>query len=329
MKNFILLIAGLSAIFTSCKTDFDLNAPYKETMVIYGLLDANAPDSTQYIRISKGFLGEGNALIMAQQPDSFNYADILKVTLKEVVNGNTVNTFTLERVDTIPKDQGLFAYPYQVYYRLPHQVLNLNSFYLLEVENLQTGNKASSLTRIVHDITQIVNPSSADADFAGVGQFSVKFSPVMNGRIYDLVIRFHYTEDSASVISYHHVDWNFPDQYTSTSAQISFPYSRPEFYVLLSRSIPVKTGVTRTVGSPLSKNGKAIEFRMIAGSEDFYTYQQLNSPSNTSLQDPPLFTTVENGIGLFTSRILHIEARDMNTRSLDTLQDGHLTKDLF
>jgi len=80
MKKLIIFILTLSGIFTSCSTDFEINAPYKETMVIYGLL--NTLDTAQYIRISKAYLGEGNALIMAQEPDSINYADILDVKLE-------------------------------------------------------------------------------------------------------------------------------------------------------------------------------------------------------------------------------------------------------
>ncbi|TAH43585.1 MAG: DUF4249 family protein [Bacteroidetes bacterium] len=326
MKNFILLISLVSIVFSSCKTDFELNAPYKETMVIYGFLNAN--DSVQYIRISKGFLGEGNALIMAQQSDSINYADVLNVRMEEIVNGNVINTFVLSRVDTIPKEAGLFAYPYQVYYRLSNHNLNAIALYRLTAENRETGYKATSITRVVNDIVNITNPSIAEVNFASTGQFSVKFSPVNNGRIYDLVIRFHYTEDSSGVLSYHFVDWNFPDQFTSGSTDIIFPYARQDFYAILASSIPYKSGVSRTVGNA-AMGFPAIEFRMIAGTEDLYTYQQLNSASNTSLQDPPLFTTVENGLGLFTSRLIHLEFRNMTQKSIDSLEQGQFTRDLF
>ncbi len=213
MKKYILHIALVLMIFNSCKTDFDLNAPYKETMVIYGLLNS-ADDSAQYIRISKGFLGEGNALIMAQQADSINYADILDVQIAEEINGIVQNSYQLERVDSIPKDAGLFAYPYQVYYRLNNRALNSSSLYRLTVRNTQTGNVASSVTRIVKDLNpllDIVNPSPVpNTDFSAKNMFSVRFNSPENGRLFDLVIRFHYTEisNSDSSKTYHYVDWN-------------------------------------------------------------------------------------------------------------------------
>lgn len=330
MKKIILLIIVVSTVFTSCKSDFDLNAPYKETMVVYGFLNS-ADTIAQYIRISKAFLGEGNALIMAQQPDSINYADILDVKLEEILNGSSINTYQLERVDSIPKDAGLFAYPYQVYYLLKNQRVNSTSMYRLTIRNTQTGNTASSLTRIVKDLNSSIdidNPSAADADFAPANMFSVKFRPVSNGKVYDVVIRFHYTEDSAGILSYHFVDWNFPDQFVSSTNDIIFPYYRPDFYRLLANSIPFKSGVTRVPGNS-SLGYPPMEFQILAGTEDFHTYLELNSSSNTSLQDPPLFTTVENGVGLFTSRLIHIERRNLTQRSIDTLFEGHLTKDLF
>jgi len=67
--HFIFLLPVL--FINSCKTDFDIIAPYKETTVVYGLLDPDT--SVQYIKINKAFLGEGDALVMAQQMDSTNY----------------------------------------------------------------------------------------------------------------------------------------------------------------------------------------------------------------------------------------------------------------
>ena len=85
MKKFIAAALILSASLYACKTDFDVIAPYREVMVIDGLLDAT--DSVQTVSVTKAFLGEGNALVMAQQSDSLNYADVLDVQLEKVSGG--------------------------------------------------------------------------------------------------------------------------------------------------------------------------------------------------------------------------------------------------
>ena len=114
MKKAFLLLSAVVFI-NSCKTDFDTIAPYKEVMVVYGLLNPN--ETTQYIRISKAYLGEGNALVMAQQGDSINYADVLTVTMDRVLNGNTISSTTLTR-DTILTDDGIFS-PSAIVYAYP------------------------------------------------------------------------------------------------------------------------------------------------------------------------------------------------------------------
>lgn len=93
MKKIFLLsaFAALLGLFNSCSTDFDVAAPYKEIIVINGLL--NPLDSVHYVHVGKAFLGEGDVFKMAQQADSTNYADILDVKLEKVRLNNVDLTF--------------------------------------------------------------------------------------------------------------------------------------------------------------------------------------------------------------------------------------------
>ena len=58
-------------LFTACETDFPVNAEWEEITVVHGLLDAST--DTQYIRINKAYLGEEDAMLMAQYSDSINF----------------------------------------------------------------------------------------------------------------------------------------------------------------------------------------------------------------------------------------------------------------
>ncbi len=327
MKKLTIFILTLSGIFSSCSTDFDINAPYKETMVIYGLL--NTLDTAQYIRISKAYLGEGNALIMAQQPDSINYADILDVKMERVLDGLVLETFPLYRTDTIPKDDGIFAAPYQVYYRTNHPIADDGSQYRLIVKNNNTGNTATSLTRIVGDVFQD-SPIATNVDFSTRFYITVRFRPGDNSKVSDLVIRFHYTEtDTLGNTSQHFVDWNFPEQSYSNAAgtELEFKYFRPDFFELLGNKIPHTPGIVRRIDN-LAPGYLPIEFRFIVGSEDLYTYEQLTNPGSGVVQDRPLFTTVENGVGLFTSRLIHSEFRNLSVNTIAALDTSEFTRDL-
>src|ERR1035438_4039890 len=127
----ILIVAVFSTIF-SCKNTLDINAPWKETTVVYGLL--NVHDSVQYIKINKAFLGNGNEFTYAKVADSINYGNVLTVTLQQYNNGNYVNTTTLIRTENMPKDTGIFATIPNVIYRTPAGfVINPQSSYMLTV----------------------------------------------------------------------------------------------------------------------------------------------------------------------------------------------------
>ena len=72
-------------MFTTCRNDLELNAPYKEIPSIYAVINPSEP--VHVIRINKVFLGEGDANAMAKVADSVNYpAGELTVTLRRFVN---------------------------------------------------------------------------------------------------------------------------------------------------------------------------------------------------------------------------------------------------
>src|SRR6185295_16890060 len=103
-------------------------------------------ENIQYIRVSKAYLGEGNALIMAQQSDSINYGNVLDVTMERTVNEVTIS-YPLIRIDTIPKTEGTFN-TFQIFYADTHKVIT-NASYKITVHNNSTGLTATSSTGIV------------------------------------------------------------------------------------------------------------------------------------------------------------------------------------
>ena len=78
----------------ACETNFDVNAPWKESAIIYGLLDQTV--DTQKDIIYKAFLGQESAYIMAQDADSFYYD---KDDLEVIIYGVDNNGDTIEEID--------------------------------------------------------------------------------------------------------------------------------------------------------------------------------------------------------------------------------------
>ena len=329
MKKIFTVISILVALLYGCSTDFDVIAPYKEIMVVDGLL--NAIDSIQYVKISKAYLGEGNAYVMAQVSDSINYANILDVKMDRIHNGAVVETFNLDRLDTNKKVPGTFANPGQVFYTTSHPILQDGSEYKINVTNTETGVVATSQTKIVKDVIVLTpspspnNPNRDSVDFAtfgGESPVTVRFNPGENSRIFDVIVRFRYREiDPIGVSSEKFVEWTLSDQnYAVPPSEITFKFIKNDFYQNVGAQVPDKPGYIRRIDL-LENNLRPVEYVIVEGTENLQTYYQLHQPTTGIVQELPTFTTVQNGLGLFTSRLvrtLHYCPNEVTQAAFDT-----------
>ena len=71
MKRIYLILSIFSILFISCETEVNVNAPWEEVVVVFGLLDQG--QELQFVKVNKAFLGDDAAPDMAQRPDSFNF----------------------------------------------------------------------------------------------------------------------------------------------------------------------------------------------------------------------------------------------------------------
>jgi len=313
MKKIILLsaIGSFIGLLNSCSTDFDIIAPYKEVIVVNGLI--NPLDSVHYVHVGKIFLGEGDVYTMAQQADSVNYADILDVKMERLVSKNVVETFILDRTTEIAKDSGVFAYPFQVMYKTTHPILMDGSEYRLVVTNRETGVTATSTTKILKDLT-VTSPSpllndTVDWATAPDNPYFVNYTPsnpATSVFLHDMIIRLHYREiDPSGVSNDNSFDWHFNAQSPGTNP-IKFRLYKNDFFKACGDNIPVRPGYTIRLDT--LENGRfPIEIICIEAPEDLVTYYQLQNSQPGIVLDKPNFSTVENGLGLFSNRLMHSE----------------------
>ncbi len=309
MKKINLLIV-LLAFLSGCSTDFETIAPWKETMVVYGLLNPNEP--VQYIRISKAYLGEGNAMVMAQQGDSLYYGDILDVKIERYLNNGLVESHALIKIDTVPKDtNGLFAAPYQEVYAYPyslHPSANSDgSIYKLTVTNRSTGNVVTASTKLIENFN-ISSPNSTSLYKFHIPSNSWKLISSEKGSIYGITQKINYVEINTVTndTAYKSIDWYLGDKVSipDVEAEIRFPFVPTDLYRLLGDNIAIDPNMTRHLAA------NPIEVYVSGGTEELYTYMQVTQENTGIIQDKPLYTNIENGIGLFTSR---------NTRKISIL----------
>ena len=124
MKKITLIVSLLYLFLISCNSDIEVITDWKETNVIYGLLDASK--DTQYVKINKVFLGEGDAYEMAQFPDSINLnpSEMLvylhKINFQDTILSVILDTtlMTKDSLQSNGSDRGFFIdYDQNIIYR--------------------------------------------------------------------------------------------------------------------------------------------------------------------------------------------------------------------
>ena len=119
MKKISLIVTFFACILTSCETDFEVNADWKETTIVYGLLDASK--DTQYVKINRAFLCECSAPDIAEQyADSINVdPNNIEVKLHKMQLGDTLVSITLDTT-LVNKEDGDFSSDKNIIFRAVH-----------------------------------------------------------------------------------------------------------------------------------------------------------------------------------------------------------------
>lgn len=326
LSAFLLTAVVAQNIFlSSCSTDVDLLEEYKPITVVYGLLNKN--EGIQYIKVNKAFLGEGNALIMAQQSDSSNYqpGDI-DVYLQKSGDPNLIQCF-----DTtgIPKDDGIFSNDYQLLF-YTNTTLDPGGTYNLIINRHTDGVAITASTPIVKDLT-IQQPSSptAQLSLATTASYFIRWQSGANGKVFNVVFRFPYTEYTLSPADTQskYVDWNLGNVVAAGAngnESMSLEIEGENLFKFLSSTIPYDANRIRA----FSDTDK-VELIFSAGAEDFYTYIQVNEPSIGLIQEKPVFTNISNGVGIFSSRWKKSYFNRLNPATRDSLRNGRFTGNRF
>jgi hypothetical protein len=325
----ILLIVLTAGMFSSCSTDFDVTAPYKEVPVVYGLI--NKDDSVHYFRINKAYLPENqSALIAAQEPDSIYLPGNLLVELNQYNGATLVNTYILRMVD-VPKSDGIFGGPNNHLYRTPPGIV-INQAHIYELVVKRAGDN-SVITRAKAPIVNKFNYSGnssfeiAIKNNAGYATARFKWTAAKNGRMYNMFMRFNYYEiDKATHdTTYKHVDFQLLQGRKTNNLLgtefIEAQFGGQDFYNTLKRSISVNDNVIR-------KGDNQLEFYYTIAGDELARYMDLNSVSTIN-DISPEYSNIENGYGIMSSRLDTVFRWRLSLDSYNELNNGPITGDLF
>jgi len=330
MKKFLFVSLAFILLITACKNDLELNAEWKDITVVYGLLDQR--DTIQYLKINKAYLGEGNALLMAQIPDSSTYYNNLDVKIEEWNNQTLKRTISFDTTTIYNKESGTFYFPNQVIYKSKEKLdlfNNENIEYRLAITNKLTGKIIAAKTKLISTFyvsKPFRNPVTPTIGFSSSNPAEIIFNPANNGKYYQVYFRFNYSEQDKNtmIVTNKYCDLFVNEVvYDNIAKEIKLSYVGENLYAMLKSKIPYNPNMIRKI-----KDGEEIELIIYVANDDFYTYMQAVKPSTGITQDKPEFTNIENGIGIFASRYYIKLGYNLSNPSLDSLYSGRYTKDL-
>lgn len=355
-KTHFFLFIGLLATL-SCSTDIELNAPYQETTVVFGLLDPAV--DTQFVKINKTWLGDGNNFDYAAIRDSSEYSmdEFNSVQVHEIVNGEIQNSFDLDTMTMSDKSEdGIFFAPeYTVFYFETPDGLNEEALYQLDIDFKSKVDVKATTDIIKSEVGNITQPPFLAPP---QGPATMGFATVANVTIYpDYTLKWSTTENAkryevAFIIRYKEQIWNDLEHTELVSEEIKYldwfigTQQAPDiegndlmdrqvngelFFRHLMNRLDADPYITREIGvwdADIQKV-KVLDFELTIGNDELNTYMEINEPVTGIIQERPEYTNVSNGLGLFASRSKQgIFDLGITEGTLEALIEGEFTATL-
>lgn len=330
MKKLFLAFAALISVISlhSCKEEVELVSNSVETAIVYGLLDQS--DSIHFVKINRAFIGPGNALEIAQIPDS-NYFNTVVAKIEEVTpSGIVARSWNLKDTMITNKDQnGVFYAPEQKVYVMysksidnsssaTNQPLNPDNTYRLSIDIDNGKFQISGETALVKNVSIPTNTGVGSLygsfNFFQNNEYKTTAMTVNTGNssVVNATLKFNYRDYTATDYSTYidkSFNWNLGEQAVENAGTLFFSASGQTFYDL------VLSNVTSSDPSIIRRRYTSVEIIVTGGSEDLYNYITLNQPASSLAQTKPEFTNLvatndKRVIGIFSSRFTYSIFKD-------------------
>jgi len=351
MKKLSLILFPIAIIasvlgLNSCSEELPYEGDSVVTPVVIGLLDK--ADSLHYVKLTRSFAGNNNALLVAQIADSSYYEDV-EVRVEEYTPNNGSGPLVLRRTwilaDTLltNKEPGAFYSPNQKVYYFKTDVYNAlappsdvstdptvalkptATYKFVAVVNggEYTVNAETNLVDNINITYPISAGSFSFANYTGLAFVdysntnckanignSAKSSKVVDARIKITIREFFNGVPTDKTFFWKLGELNGSD---ITSDVVTLPALGQNFYNV------VKQNVTN---DPSIDKRQLISMTLIytGGSDELSKYILVNQPSTSLAQNKPIYTNVScsdgrQALGIFSSRNKSVQTKTEGTGS--------------
>ena len=280
-------------LLSSCETDLDVNAPWKQIPIAFGLLDQN--QDHQYIKVNKAFLNNGkSARAVAKDQDSLYHQENIEVLIKEYSEANSlINEWTLNKDTLNNKESGTFANPEQILYKTPNDFqIDANNSYELVIKNENDKTLTKARTAVVDSISNL-------NAFLGSAEFNFRIPQLAaNAFFYDMKLQMHYynVDRSNNDKTEKTLNWKLFSLNQTFGSEFEKKVKTQQFYNVVESNLSKDPDIIRPVDS------LKVDAIITGGSEELYNYIEVNQPATGIVQKNPDYTNLSNGKGIFASR---------------------------
>jgi hypothetical protein len=310
-----LLVLGLS----SCNEEIDFAGSASEAPVLYCLLDQ--ADSIHYVKLTRAFAGNNNAVEVAQIADS-NYYNDVSIKVEQWAGSDKLDEWTLSDTVITGKDPGAFYNPDQKVYYFKEKNLKYDSlivtpngsknvvltYKLIATVNDGDGFTVTAETNLVNG-GAITSPSYLGAyNFVSVNNGSTNYLQQLirvnpgTAEIVETRLQVYFDEYFAGVPVEKSFTWKLGNMTSEsfTSLGASFKANGETFYNLIKQNATNDPTITKRVL-------KKIRLYATCGTNDLSKYIIVNQPSSSIAQNKPTFTNLSTSdgrpvIGIFSAR---------------------------
>lgn len=337
MKFLRLLLLFFSVfLWQSCSTELEVNAPYRETKVLYGVLDPTLPFQT--FRIGRGFLSDGIPAkdIAKNNPDSslFNPANI-EATLFEIKLSSSGRFDTVQRIPLFPDTlankslNGDFYAPEQLIFRTPDVKLDTVTradfiHYLIRVKNIRSGKTSEAVTRIpgreltVRNWAEIGpdNDGPFSLDFGTKKRTLISVNKSVNTAVIQLTLnwRVRVITETDTLEETWRMSSGLENDLPGDMKDIVFG---PGALWNFIRGELTKRGNAGII----SRKFLPSQMEIYAGNKDYDNYRVVNGNYNAITQSQPVYSNISNeALGIFCARNRRTFTVSFDRSVIDTME---------
>lgn len=286
----ILILAALLA--ASCEVDFSPNAPYRETPVVYCLLDQD--DDTTWVRVERCFLEEGSIYNYGSDGQLYNYPQgSIRVNLLAWRNGQQVSSTTL--TDTLRQhDEGSFDPAPQPSF---FTTVKLDTTCMYQLEVRQNSNDSliaytDPIPLILQSNSDLITKPANNQRFRFVNNAcKIAWNALDNARRYQPFVRFYYGEAGDTL----HLDLFCSSE---SSGNLYTDYSLQSFLNTVKDKLQNDTNSKTYL--------EYVEIYLTACDESLNAYMNSVASGTNLNQTTDTYTNIHGGVGIFAARRTHL-----------------------